>query len=460
MDQEIYNELELENQSEKEIKNTIYDYEESSIKQEDRNSFGYVIKLIIVVFGLFIISLLLNISDRIRNFNQIAGIVSLVVFGILFLYFYVRPILNIYGMLYFESRGMSKNSRIANAHNIKTRKKIAEHIISFNQNVKDADWYDRELVKDLRVAVDENDNTKIYSILTKLMNGSIKRASNRMIVTSAVQSGVYSAIVPSQQLDAILVAGVNFKMIRDILFLYGFRPTNARLMKIFLNSIIGSLAAYGIEGSGIGSFLAKLGSRAIPVINESSSFLVDAGVQAFTNGTLTMWIGYKAIDYLKKEYKLQVVLGDIDVLDDDKEFNDTRKEVVEELKDKMPFINKTISKMYNENDDKANASKKKIRENIKNDNTIVLPIDSKKYHGKNFIDVEKQLLELGFLPENIKYVKIERGRKGFFQKEGEVVELLLDGMSNVNKGYIFDKNTRVVIKYAVYGYFSVNQNED
>lgn len=460
MDQEIYNELELENQSEKEIKNTIYDYEESSIKQEDRNSFGYVIKLIIVVFGLFIISLLLNISDRIRNFNQIAGIVSLVIFGILFLYFYVRPILNIYGMLYFESRGMSKNSRIANAHNIKTRKKIAEHIISFNQNVKDADWYDREFVKDLRVAVDENDNTKIYSILTKLMNGSIKRASNRMIVTSAVQSGVYSAIVPSQQLDAILVAGVNFKMIRDILFLYGFRPTNARLMKIFLNSIIGSLAAYGIEGSGIGSFLAKLGSRAIPVINESSSFLVDAGVQAFTNGTLTMWIGYKAIDYLKKEYKLQVVLGDIDVLDDDKEFNDTRKEVVEELKDKMPFINKTISKMYNENEDKVNASKKKIRENIKNDNTIVLPVDSKKYHGKNFIDVEKQLLELGFLPENIKYVKIERGRKGFFQKEGEVVELLLDGMSNVNKGYIFDKNTRVVIKYAVYGYFSVNQNEN
>ena len=456
MDQELYKELELENQSEKEIKNTIYDYEESSIKQEDRNSFGYVIKLIIVVFGLFIISLLLNISDRIRNFNQIAGIVSLVIFAILFLYFYVRPILNIYGMLYFESKTMNKNSKIANAHNIKTRKKIAEHIISFNQNVKDADWYDRELVKELRVAVDENDNNKIYSLLTKLMNGSIKKASNRMIVTSAVQSGVYSAIVPSQQLDAILVAGVNFKMIRDILFLYGFRPTNARLMKIFLNSIIGSLAAYGIEGSGIGSFLAKLGSRAIPVINESSSFLVDAGVQAFTNGTLTMWIGYKAIDYLKKEYKLQVVLGEIDVLDDDKEFNDTRKEVVEELKDKMPFINKTISKMYNDNEDNTKSSKKKIKENTKGDNTIVLPIDSKKYHGKNFIDVEKQLLELGFLPENIKFVKIERGRKGFFQHEGEAVELLLDGMSNVNKGYIFDKNTRVVIKYAVYGYFSVN----
>lgn len=458
MDQELYKELELDNQSEREIKDTIYDYEESSIKQEDKNSFGYVIKLIIVVFGLFIVSLLLNISDRIRNFNQIAGIVSLVVFAVLFLYFYVRPILNIYGMLYFESKSMNKNSRIANARNTKTRKKIAEHIINFNQSVKDANWYDKELVKELKVAVSNNDNAKIFDLLTKLMNGSIKRASNKIIVTSAVQSGVYSAIVPSQQLDALLVAGVNFKMIRDILFLYGFRPTNARLMKIFFNSIIGSLAAYGIEGSGIGSFLAKLGSRAIPIINEGSSFLVDAGVQAFTNGTLTMWIGYKAIDYLKKEYKLQVVLGDIDVLDDDKEFDDTRKEVVSELKDKMPFIHKTISKMYDEKADKANALKKRTKENIgkKDDNKIILPFDSKKYHGKNFIDVEKQLLELGFLPENIKFVKIERGRKGFFQKEGEVVELLLDGMSNVNKGYIFDKNTRVIIKYAVYGYFSVN----
>ncbi|MBO6119961.1 MAG: YcjF family protein [Lachnospiraceae bacterium] len=449
MEQEIYKELEFENQNEKELKDAIYDYEETRIREEDRNSFGYIIKLIIVVFGLFVISLLLNISDRIRNFNQVAGLISLVIFAILFLYFYVRPILSIYGMLYFESRVQGRSSRLANAHNIKTRKKIAEHIINFNQHVKDANWYDKVLVQELKVAVHSNDNQKIFETLTKLMNGSIKKASNKLIVTSAVQSGVYSAIVPSQQLDALLVAGVNFKMIRDILFLYGFRPTNARLVKIFINSIIGSLAAYGIEGSGIGSFIAKLGSRAIPIINESSSFLVDAGVQAFTNGTLTMWIGYKAIDYLKKEYKLQVVLGDIDVLDDDKEFDDTRKEVVSELKDKMPFINKTISKMT-ENSNHSASEKG-------NANEIVLPVDSKKYIGKNFIDVEKKLLEIGFLPENIYFVKVERGRKGFFQKEGEVVEILINGIENIHKGYILEKNAKVVIKYAVYGYFSINK---
>ena len=125
----------------------------------------------------------------------------------------------------------------------------------------------------------------------------------------------------------------------------------------------------------------------------------------------------------------------------DKEFNDTRKEVVSELKDKMPFINKTINKMYNANEKPVNTS-----------DTITLPVDSKKYIGKSFIDVEKKLLALGFNPENISFVKIERGRKGFFQKEGEVVDVLFDGLSDVAKGYKFGKDTKIVIKYAVYGY--------
>lgn len=431
------------------IKDSIDDYEEKSIRDEDRSAVSYVLKLVIAVFGLFIISLLLGISDRIRSFNQTAGIVSLVIFAILFIYFYVRPIVRIYSMQYFESIGHAKNSKWANKHNEKMRRKIAERIINFNQHVTGADWYDEKLVVLLRAAVKNNDNKKIYEILTKLMNGSILKASNKIIVTSAVQSGIYTAMIPSQSIDALLVAGVNFKMIRDILFLYGFRPTNARLMRIFVNSIIGSVAAYGLEGSGIGSFLARLGSRAIPVINESSSFLVDAAVQVFTNGTLTMWIGYKAIDFLKKEYKLQVILDDINVLDDNEEFDQTRKEVVSELKEKVPIINKTINKIYDED-----ANNKTY--DTKNDsNVIVLEHDCKRLVGKKFIDVEKKLLENGFLPENISFEKVEKQKKGLFNKEGETLEVIINGIEDLPKGASIGKNSKVLIKYATYGYHTI-----
>ena len=431
------------------IKDTIDDYEEKSIRDEDRSAVSYVLKLVIVVFGLFIVSLLLGISDRIRSFNHVAGVVSLVIFAILFIYFYIRPIIRIYSMQYFESMGHTKNSKLANRHNEKMRRKIAERIINFNQHVPSADWYDEKLVALLKVAVKNNDNKKIYEILTKLMNGSILKASNKIIVTSAVQSGIYTAMIPSQSIDALLVAGVNFKMIRDILFLYGFRPTNARLMRIFINSIIGSVAAYGLEGSGIGSFLARLGSRAIPVINESSSFLVDAAVQVFTNGTLTMWIGYKAIDFLKKEYKLQVILDDINVLDDNEEFDQTRKEVVSELKEKVPIINKTINKIYDEDVNSKN------NEPVNNSNAIVLEHEYSRLIGKKFIDVEKKLLENGFLPENITFEKVERQKKGFFNRDGETLAILINGSEELPKGATIDKDSKAIIKYATYGYHTI-----
>ena len=431
------------------LKGTIDDYEDKSMRDEDKSVASYVLRLVIVVFGLFIVSLLLGISDRIRSFNQTAGIISLVVFVVLFIYFYVRPIIRIYSMQYFEGKGNAKNSKHADRHNEKMRRKIAERIINFNQNVKGADWYDEKLVALLKVAVKENNNKKIYEILTNLMNGSILKTSNKIIVTSAVQSGVYTAMIPSQAIDALLVAGVNFKMIKDILFLYGFRPTNARLMRIFVNSIIGSVAAYGLEGSGIGSFLARLGSRAIPVINESSSFLVDAAVQAFTNGTLTMWIGYKAIDFLKKEYRLQVILDDINVLDDNEEFNNTRKEVVHELKEKVPIINKTITKIYDEDvNDKHQTT-------VNNSNVISIDYDINRLIGKNFVDVEKKLLESGFLPENISFEKVDKQKRGFFSRDGETLSISINGSEDLPKGTAIDKNSKVLVRYAVYGYHTI-----
>ena len=130
-------------------------------------------------------------------------------------------------------------------------------------------------------------------------------------------------------------------MVKDILFLYGFRPTKARLIKIYINSISASLAAYGLEGSGVGSFIARVLSR-LPIIPTMSSYVADALAQALANGTFTLLIGYKAIDYLKKEYKLQVLIKEVDVLDDNNEFETTKKEIEEKLNKKIPNVVKVL----------------------------------------------------------------------------------------------------------------------
>ena len=316
-------------------------YDVEDLKKEENKTYSYILNLILITFGLFVISLLLNISDKIRNYNQTAGVISIIIFAILFVFFYIRPILSIFRMRYFETAISGKNIILANRHNIKTRREIAKRIINLRQNKEYANWYDARLVQNLKVALDNNNNDEIYNRLKVLMEKSIKTTSNKIIVSSAVQSGLYSALVPSQQLDALLVASVNFKMVKDILFLYGFRPTKARLIKIYINSISASLAAYGLEGSGVGSFIARVLSR-LPIIPTMSSYVADALAQALANGTFTLLIGYKAIDYLKKEYKLQVLIKEVDVLDDNNEFETTKKEIEEELNKKIPNVVKVL----------------------------------------------------------------------------------------------------------------------
>ena len=75
--------------------------------------------------------------------------------------------------------------------------------------------------------------------------------------------------------------------------------------------------------------------------------------------------------------------------------------------------------------------------------------------GKKFLDVEKRLLENGFLPENISFEKVERQKKGFFNREGETLAVIINGSESLPKGAIIKKDSFVLIKYATYGYHTI-----
>ena len=146
---------------------------------------------------------------------------------------------------------------------------------------------------------------------------------------------------------------------------------------------------------------------------------------------------------------MQVILDDINVLDDNEEFDQTRKEVVSEFKEKVPIINKTINKIYDEDVNSKN------NESVNNSNAIVLEHEYGRLIGKKFIDVEKKLLENGFLPENITFEKVERQKKGFFNRDGETLAILINGSEELPKGATIDKDSKAIIKYATYGYHTI-----
>lgn len=316
----------------------IQDYEDANIKKEDGKSKSHWLNLVLIICGLFIFSILLSISSSLKNFWSPLGYISLIIFIILFVIYYVKPIFLFLKIDSFKINS-SKDAEFIKKHNVEARKNIAKKIIDFQNNVKNSNWYDNELVIKLDRALKENNDDAICTHLTSLMNGSIKKASDKIIVDSAVQSGIYAAVSPFANLDALLVLSVNFKMIKNLVFLYGFRPTEPKLIKIAIRVLSGSFLAYQFEGLNVGAIMTgKAFAKSLPIIKEGVNYAVDAAVQGFTNATMTMWIGYKTLNYLMKEYKLQLLYENIDILDDQKELYNTREQIFSILKKKMPSL--------------------------------------------------------------------------------------------------------------------------
>ena len=146
---------------------------------------------------------------------------------------------------------------------------------------------------------------------------------------------MYSALSQTSKIDAALVIVMNLQLIKDLVFLYGFRPSDAKLVKIFGRVLQNSLVAYGLGGMKIGNSIVKtMGDavKGIPILGTAISVLVDSSVQGLTNGVLTAVMGYQTIKYLNQEYKLQEILDGIELEETEEELQETCAEIEKQLK--------------------------------------------------------------------------------------------------------------------------------
>ncbi len=158
-----------------------------------------------------------------------------------------------------------------------------------------------------------------------------------MIFQSSMKSAMYSALSQDKRIDSLMIAVVNLQMIKDIVFLYGFRPSEPRLVRIFVSVVKNSLVAYGLGGVKIGNGIVRtMGDavKGIPLLGEVIATVVDSSVQGLANGTLTAVIGFQTIKYLSTEYRLQNILDDVDVAETEEELEETCEELEKELRKK------------------------------------------------------------------------------------------------------------------------------
>jgi len=236
---------------------------------------------------------------------------------------------------YFVVNANAYTARAAQKHNRKLRHDIAEKMIDVTAKVEGVGWYDSKTVGRLAIALSASDEKSLKDILSELYSGSVKKSARDLIFKSALKSATYSAVSQAANVDTALIIIVNLQLIKDLVFLYGFRPSDPKLVKIFWRVLQNSLVAYGLGNLKLGNTVVRsMGDavKGIPLLGSAIAALVDSSVKGLTNGTLTAIIGYQTIRYLTEEYRLQDILDGIDLSETDKELQETYRELETELR--------------------------------------------------------------------------------------------------------------------------------
>ncbi len=159
-----------------------------------------------------------------------------------------------------------------------------------NKHSKDA----KALAKDLKIAFSAG--------------GFIEKKGKAMMIRNAAETGTMTALSEKGYADAGIVVVKIIQLLRNLIWLYGFRPSDKQLNSIMLRAVKNACVAIGLNqvSSGVGKFVGSL-FKNVPV-GSIIGTVVDAGGQLVGNGLLTYMFGRNIVNIMMKEFHLAEVL--------------------------------------------------------------------------------------------------------------------------------------------------------
>ena len=316
---------------------TLEEYEKKYSKPENIKAAKTFLFIFSASIGIIIFVCLFFLVMRLFEIHKIAGYVGIGVAVIIYIFVYIIPIIKIKNTKAFITNVDQSNASKAQKYNRELRNSIADKMIDLKANTEGVGWYSDELIGKLAIARQTKNDKEIKNVLTSIYDKDVRLASNKMIRDHAFKVGITTALSQSEKVDTLFVAAYNLSLIKDIVFLYGYRPSDAKLAKIYQSVIVDALIAYGV-GNATGSMattaVTKFGGKAvesIPFLGTALGTIIDSVAQGIINSSLTVLIGFQTKKYLKKEYHLQDILDEIE-LDEEKEL-ESEQEMVESLKE-------------------------------------------------------------------------------------------------------------------------------
>ena len=210
----------------------------------------------------------------------------------LFYYFILNPILTI---LFKKNYSIAKYCD-ENTRNNRGIRKRAKRLLKYG-NLKEEDK--AALLESLSMS-----NQELSQRMYILYNNQIRKNIDELVVNSAKDTLILTAMSQNGFIDFIVVLSNNFRMIKKIIIMCGFRPTFTRTMKLYMNVFFSSLVADGAQKLEMSSLISSS-------LTGLSKIVVDSLGNGAVNALFMLRIGMLTKNYLyiddvkKKKFSLR-----------------------------------------------------------------------------------------------------------------------------------------------------------
>lgn len=384
-----------------------YQEEVTHSKEEKRNrALLIALSVFIYVFGLGIFAL---IVQTVYQMNNIAGIICGATLLVAYTICFIVVIAKIFSKHSFDIEMQKrKNGRFSERANNIVRWEMARNIAEQSAVL---DYLQK---KDKNDVLSKSDAEKIAAFrtlqslcqkypdkhipsnhsqaskdLAEALNVSIRKdgviyaKAKSIIMKRSLSTGCLTALSQNTAIDASVVVVKNLQLVKDLIWLYGFRPTNSEMSKILGKVVKNVCVSIGLNTMQNGTNIAgKIFNK------ESNNFLIqmlgqalNMGAQFLGNGAMTYMVGKYTVNALLSQYRIQ----DIYRLQDLKEYememnNSTIKNLNYEISEEVKLLGHEAPKIpekiiLNELPKEKQPEKKKWYE-------VVFPFNNRK-HNKN-----------------------------------------------------------------------------
>ena len=164
---------------------------------------------------------------------------------------------------------------------------IRKRAINLIKN-KTLDKTDEEVLMN---ALNHKDKKVLSQRMNILYSNQIKKKIDEIVVSSARDTMFLTAVSQSSFIDSFIVLINNFRMVKKIVVLCGFRPSFFRLVKLYINVLLSSLIADGLQKVDISALISSS-------IQGTSKLLTNSSINGVVNAYFMLRTGMLTRNYL------------------------------------------------------------------------------------------------------------------------------------------------------------------